>query len=67
MFRGNIYTIRASVQKHGTAQQVWPFGMNPKVGGLSPIQVETFSVSKNFDTFTRTPVLVSKMNAVARA
>ena len=42
--------------------------MNPMVGGSSPPQVETFSVSiKNFDTFTRTPVHVSKMNAVARA
>ena len=43
------------------------FGMNPKVGGSSPFQVETFSASKNFDPFSRTPVRVSKMNAVARA
>ena len=38
--------------------------MNPKVGGSSPPQVECL---KNFDTFTRTPIRVSKMNAVARA
>ena len=46
------------------AQWVRAFAMNPKVGGSNPPQVETFSVS---DTFTRTPVRVSKMNAVARA
>ena len=46
------------------AQMVRAFGMNPKVGGSSRPQVETFSVSK---TFTRTSVRVSKMNAVARA
>ena len=38
--------------------------MNPKVGDSSPPQVDTFSVSK---TFTRTPVRMSKMNAVVRA
>ena len=42
-------------------------GMNPKVWGQSPPQVETFCVSKTFDTFTRTSVYVSKMNAVACA
>ena len=42
-------------------------GVNPKVGGSSPPQVEAFSVSKNFETFTRTPVHVSNMHAVARA
>ena len=40
--------------------------MNPKVGGSSLPQVETF-LSQNFDTFTRTSVGVSKMNVVARA
>ena len=49
------------------AQMVRAFGMNLKVGGSSTPQVETFSVSKNFDTFTRTSVRVSKINAVARA
>ena len=49
------------------AQMVRAFGMNPKVGGSSPSQVETFSVLKNFDTFTRTSVRVSKMNVVVRA
>ena len=48
-------------------QLVRAFGMNPKVGCSSPPQVETFSVSKNHETFPRTPVRVSKMNAVARA
>ena len=48
------------------AQMVRAFGMNPKVGGSNPPHVETVSVSKNVDTFTRTPVRVSKMNAVAR-
>ena len=43
--------------------------MNPKVGGSSPPRVETFSAIwlRNFDTFPRTPVRASKMNAVARA
>ena len=48
-------------------QMVRAFGMNPKVGGSSPSQVETFSLSKNFHIFIRTSVGVSKMNAVARA
>ena len=40
--------------------------MNPKVGGLeSPSGPDIFSL-KNFDTFTRTPVRVSKMNARAQ-
>ena len=46
-------------------QIVRAFGLNPKIGGSGPTQVEAFSVSKN--TFTRTSVRVSKMNAVARA
>ena len=45
------------------AQMVRAFGMNPKVGGSSPSQVETFSVSQTFTTSVR----VSKMNAVAHA
>ena len=49
------------------AEMVRAYGMNTKVWGSSPPQVETFSVSKNFDTFTRTPKRVSKMNAVAHA
>ena len=40
--------------------------MNPKVGGSSPPQFDIFCL-KIFDTFKRTPVRVSKMNAVARA
>ena len=47
-------------------QMVRAFGMNPKIWGLSPPQVETFSVSKT-DTFTRTSIHVSKRNAVAPA
>ena len=43
------------------------FGMNPKVGGSSPPSGEDIFCLKNFDTFTRTSVRVSKMNAVARA
>ena len=35
--------------------------------GSSPPQVETFPVSNYFDTFTRTSVRGSKMNAVVRA
>ena len=46
-------------------QKVRAFGMNPKVGGSSSPQVETFSVSKTL-TLSRS-VRVSKMNAVARA
>ena len=49
------------------AQMVRALGMNPKVGGSSPSQVETFYCLKNFDIFTRTPVRVSKMNDVSRA
>ena len=42
--------------------------MNPKVVGSRPSQVETdIFCLKNFDTFTRTSVRVSKTNAVARA
>ena len=37
------------------------------IWGFESLQVETFSVLKILDTFTRTPVRVSKMNAVARA
>ena len=45
------------------AQMVRAFGINPKVGGSSLPQAETFSVSKTLTIF----VHVSKMNAVARA
>ena len=47
------------------AQMIRAFGVNRKVGGSSPPQVETYSVSKNFGTYTRTSVRVSKKNAVA--
>ena len=49
------------------AQMVRAFDMNPKVGGSSPAHVgrDIFCLN-NFDTFTRTSVRVSKMNAVAR-
>ena len=41
--------------------------MNTKVGGFeSPSGRDIFCL-KSFDTFLRTPVRVSKMNAVARA
>ena len=40
--------------------------MNPKVGGSSPPQVETFSVSKTL-TLSQEHPFVSKMNAAARA
>ena len=49
------------------AQMVRAFGMNPKVGGSSPPSGRDIFCLKNFDTFTRTPVRMSKMNAVARA
>ena len=49
------------------AQMVRAFGTNPKVGGSNPPQVETFSVSKNVDPFTRTSVRVPKMNAIVHA
>ena len=43
------------------------FGINPKVGGFeTPLGRDIFCL-KNFDTFPRTPVPVSIMNAVARA
>ena len=45
------------------AQVVRAFGMHPKVGGSS----RNIFYLKNFDTFRRTSVRVSKMNAVARA
>ena len=45
-------------------QMVGAFGINMKVGGSSPPQVETFSVSK---TFTITSVCASKTNVVDRA
>ena len=49
------------------AEMVWAFGMNPKVGGSSPSQVENIFYLKIFDIFTRTSVRMSAMNAVARA
>ena len=41
--------------------------MNSKVGGSSPPQVETFSVSKTLTLSQEHPIHVSKINAVARA
>ena len=42
--------------------------MVPKVGGSSPPHLSSIHyLSQSFDTFTRTRVRVSKMNAVARA
>ena len=43
-----------------------PICMNPKVGFESPSGWDIFCL-KNFDTFTRTPVRVSKINAISRA
>ena len=40
-------------------QVVRAFGMNPKVGGSSPPQVETFSVSKSL-TLSQEYLLVSR-------
>ena len=40
------------------------FGMHPKVGGSSSLSRDTFCL-KFFDTFSKTPVLESKMNAFA--
>ena len=48
------------------AQMVRTFDMNPKVGGSSPPQIETFSFSKTL-TLSQEHPFVSKMNAVARA
>ena len=48
------------------AQTVRAIGMNPKVGGSSPLQVEPFLCIKNFDAFTRTPACESKINVVAQ-
>ena len=69
----NIYPTRASIQKHGTAN-VWPWYLNRleysalirRLGVRVPLRSRHF-LSKIFDTFARTPVRVSKMNAVARA
>ena len=47
------------------AQMVRAFGKNPKVGGSSPPQMETFSVSKTLTLSQEYPVRVSKMNAAA--
>ena len=55
MFTANVALI---------AQMARAFGMNPKFE--SPSGRDIFCL-KNFDIFTRTPVRVSKMNAVARA
>ena len=72
----NIYTAKASIKKTNMGQQMTgPDSSNGKSiwhesegWGSSPPRVETCSVKKtNIDTFTRTPVRVSKMNAVARA
>ena len=41
-------------------QQVTAFGINPKVGGLSPPQVETFSVSKTLILSQERPFLSRK-------
>ena len=49
------------------AQMVWAFGMNPKVGWFeSPSGGDIFCL-KNFDTFSRTSLCVSKINVVAHA
>ena len=49
------------------AQMATAFGMNPKVGGFESPSGQDIFCLKNFDTFTSTPVRVSKMNAGARA
>ena len=47
------------------ALYVRAFGMNPKAGGSSPPQVETFSVSKTLTLSQEHPFVCRKMNAVA--
>ena len=42
------------------AQMVRAFGMNPKVGGSSPVLVETFSVSKTFTLSQEHPFVCRK-------
>ena len=49
------------------AQVVRAFGMNPKVGSLTPPQVETFSVSKSSTLSQEHPFVSQKMNAVVGA
>ena len=41
------------------AQLVRAFGMNPKVGGLNPSQVETFSVSKTLTLSQEYPMMLN--------
>ena len=41
--------------------------MNPKVEGFESLSGRDIFCLKNFDTFTRTSVRVSKINAVVRA
>ena len=47
------------------AQMVGAFGMNPKVGDSSPPLGRVVFCLKNFHTFTKTSVRVSKINGVA--
>ena len=47
-------------------QMLRAFGINPKVGLRVPLRSRHFC-RRNFDTFTRISVRVSKMNDVARA
>ena len=69
----DIYTARAIIKNMGQQmsglinQMARVFGINPKVGGLDSPSGRDFFCLKNFDTFTRTSVRVSKMNAVARS
>ena len=49
------------------AHMVRAFGMNSKVGGLNPSQVETVFVSKTSTISQEYPVHESKINAVTQA
>ena len=69
----NIYTARASVQNMGQQMSGPDSSIGKSIrhesqgwGFESPSGRDIFCL-KNFDTFTRTPVRVSKINAVVRA
>ena len=67
----NIYTTRASVQKHGIANAWWLKWLEHSAWirrlGVWVRWGSRHFLSQNFDTFTTTSVRVSKMNVVARA
>ena len=60
-----IPAIMDQVPSRLVVNRVRTFGMNPEIGGSRPSQLETFSVAKILDTFTKTSFRESRMNAVA--